>query len=105
MRVDIFRLNMLGRWRYLTQARALDYNRYGLGVVAAVKLAPGTDVQLDLHAPGMILRRVSAQVVSCERCGQGYRLGLRTYDTLQDLLAGENMQLRFLAGMETALAP
>ncbi|EKF73042.1 hypothetical protein A11A3_15587 [Alcanivorax hongdengensis A-11-3] len=103
IRVDIYRLGLLGNWRYLTCAKALDYNRYGIGLVAAVKLSAGTDVQLDLHCPGMILRGVSAQVVSCQRAGQGYRLGLRTYDTLRDLVGDSNHQIRYLAGMEAML--
>ncbi|MEE2869831.1 MAG: hypothetical protein VYE17_04810, partial [Pseudomonadota bacterium] len=67
MRVDIFRHRLFGGWRYLTRAKALDYNRYGIGLTSPVRLSPNTIVKLDLYAPGMILRQVSAEVVSCQR--------------------------------------
>ncbi|MCG8393252.1 MAG: hypothetical protein MI745_09230 [Pseudomonadales bacterium] len=105
MRVDIFRHRLFGGWRYLTRAKALDYNRYGIGLTSPVKLAQGTVVKLDLFAPGMILRQVSAEVVSCQRAGQAYRVGLRTYRSLRELAGTtEQHQIRYLAGMEAQLA-
>jgi len=60
MRVDIFRHRLIGGWRFLTRAKAMDYNRYGVGLTSPVSLSPGTRLKLDLYAPGMILRQVSA---------------------------------------------
>ena len=104
MRIDIFRHHLFGGWRYLTRAKALDYNRYGIGLTSPVRLSPNTIVKLDLYAPGMILRQVSAEVVSCQRAGQAYRLGLRTYQSLRDLAGDvDQHQIRYLAGMEDVL--
>ena len=104
MRVDVFRHRLFGGWRFVTRAKALDYNRFGLGVTSPVRLSPGTRIKLDLYSPAMILRRVDAEVVSCQRAGQAYRLGLRTYETLKEV-AGESdqHQIRYLAGMEDVL--
>ena len=104
MRIDIFRHRLFGGWRFLTRAKALDYNRYGIGLTSPVRLSPNTIVKLDLYAPGMILRQVSAEVVSCQRAGQAYRLGLRTYQSLRDLAGDvDQHQIRYLAGMEEVL--
>ena len=104
MRIDIFRHRLFGGWRFLTRAKALDYNRYGIGLTSPVWLSPNTIVKLDLYAPGMILRQVSAEVVSCQRAGQAYRLGLRTYQSLRDLAGDvDQHQIRYLAGMEEVL--
>ncbi len=107
MRVDIFRHRLFGGWRYLTRAKAMDYNRYGIGLTSPVKLSQGTRLKLDLYAPGMILRQVSAEVVSCHRAGQAYRIGLRTYTNLRELAgdAPRQHQIRYLAGMEEQLLP
>ena len=104
MRVDLFRHRLFGGWRFVTRAKALDYNRYGIGVTSPVRLSPGTLVKVDLYSPAMILRQVEAEVVSCQRAGQAYRIGLRTYQTLKEL-AGESdqHQIRYLAGMEDLL--
>ena len=104
MRVDVFRHRLFGGWRFVSRAKALDYNRFGLGVTSPVRLAPGTRIKLDLYSPAMILRQVDAEVVSCQRAGQAYRLGLRTYETLKEV-AGESdqHQIRYLAGMEDVL--
>lgn len=104
MRVDVFRHRLFGGWRFVTRAKALDYNRFGLGVTSPVRFSPGSRIKLDLYSPAMILRRVDAEVVSCQRAGQAYRLGLRTYETLKEV-AGESdqHQIRYLAGMEEVL--
>ena len=104
MRVDLFRHRLFGGWRFVTRAKALDYNRYGIGVTSPVRLSLGTLVKVDLYSPAMILRQVEAEVVSCQRAGQAYRMGLRTYQTLKEL-AGESdqHQIRYLAGMEDLL--
>lgn len=104
MRVDVFRHRLFGGWRFVTRAKALDYNRFGLGVTSPVRLSPGSRIKLDLYSPAMILRGVDAEVVSCQRAGQAYRLGLRTYETLKEV-AGESdqHQIRYLAGMEEVL--
>ncbi|KGD65737.1 hypothetical protein Y5S_00961 [Alcanivorax nanhaiticus] len=104
MRVDVFKHRFIGGWRYVTRAKALDYNRYGIGVTSPMRLSPGTRIKVDLYTPAMILRQVDAEVVSCQRAGQAYRLGLRTYQTLKEV-AGESdqHQIRYLAGMEEVL--
>lgn len=104
MRVDVFRYRLFGGWRFVTRAKALDYNRFGIGATSPIRLSPGTLVKLDLFSPAMILRGVEAEVVSCQRAGQAYRLGLRTYQTLKEV-AGEldQHQIRYLAGMEEVL--
>ena len=104
MRIDIFRHRLFGGWRFLTRAKALDYNRYGIGLTSPVRLSPNTIVKLDRYAPGMILRQVSAEVVRGQRAGQAYRLGLRTYQSLRDLAGDvDQHQIRYLAGMEEVL--
>ncbi|WP_235901832.1 PilZ domain-containing protein [Alcanivorax sediminis] len=104
MRVDVFRHRLFGGWRFVTRAKALDYNRFGIGLTSPMRLSPGTHIKLDLYSPSMILRQVEAEVVSCHRAGQAYRLGLRTYHTLKEV-AGEvdQHQIRYLAGMEDVL--
>lgn len=104
MRVDVFRYRLFGGWRFVTRAKALDYNRFGIGVTSPVRLSSGTQIKVDLYSPAMILRQVEAEVVSCHRAGQAYRLGLRTYQTLREV-AGETdqHQIRYLAGMEDVL--
>jgi hypothetical protein len=104
MRIDIYRHRLFGGWRFMTRAKALDYNRYGIGLTSPIKFSNGTVLQLDLYSPGMILRRVSAEVVSCQRAGQAYRLGLRTYSNLRELVGDTDQhQIRYLAGMEPLL--
>ena len=85
----------------MTRAKALDYNRYGIGLTSPIKFSNGRVLQLDLYSPGMILRRVSAEVVSCQLAGQAYRIGLRTYSNLRELVGDTDQhQIRYLAGME-----
>ncbi len=104
MRVDIFRHRLIGGWRFVARAKAMDYNRYGVGLTSPVSLSRGTRLKLDLYAPGMILRQVSAEVVSCHRAGQAYRIGLRTYSNLRELAGDARQhQIRYLAGMEEQL--
>ncbi len=104
MRVDVFRHRLFGGWRFVTRAKALDYNRYGIGVTSPMRLSPGTHIKVDLYSTAMILRQVDAEVVSCQRAGQAYRLGLRTYQTLKELAGeSEQHQIRYLAGMEELL--
>lgn len=104
MRVDVFRHRLFGGWRFVTRTKALDYNRFGIGVTSPMRFSTGTILKVDLYAPGMILRQVEAEVVSCHRAGQAYRLGLRTYQTLREV-AGESdqHQIRYLAGVEDVL--
>ena len=93
-------------WRFVTRAKAMDYNRYGVGLTSPVSLSRGARLKLDLYAPGMILRQVSAEVVSCHRAGQAYRIGLRTYSNLRELAGDARQhQIRYLAGMEEQLSP
>ncbi|WP_417213715.1 PilZ domain-containing protein [Alcanivorax sp.] len=104
MRIDIYRHRLFGGWRFIARAKALDYNRYGIGLTSPIKFSNGSILQLDLYSPGMILRRVSAEVVSCQRAGQAYRIGLRTYSNLRELVGDTDQhQIRYLAGMEPLL--
>ena len=90
----------------MARAKAMDYNRYGVGLTSPVSMSRGTRLKLDLYAPGMILRQVSAEVVSCHRAGQAYRIGLRTYSNLRELAGDARQhQIRYLAGMEEQLFP
>lgn len=105
MRVDIYRHRFLGGWRFVARAKALDYNRYGLGITSPVRLMKGGAIKLDIYAPGMTLRQVSAEVVSCRRVGQAYRMGVRTYQNLKELsgVDTQHHQIRYLAGIEELL--
>lgn len=104
MRVDLYRRRLFNRWQFVSRTRALDYNRYGIGLICAMRFSPGAVVKLDLYAPNMILRQVKAQVVTCHRAGQGYRIGLRTYDNLRELAGDTDQhQIRYLTGMEHQL--
>ena len=104
MQVDVYRRGWLNSWRLLARAQAVDYNRYGIGIVSPVKLAPGRQLSLDLFSGAMTLRGINAEVVSCRRSGKSFRVGLRTYHNLRELAEhSRHHQLRYLAGMELVL--
>ena len=86
--------------------RAVDYNRYGLAAVCAQGLRAHTRVTLDIAAGHMVLRGVSAQVVSSVRQGREYRIGLRFYRRLSEFAdPGPGHPLHFLLGLEESLGP
>jgi len=94
-------------WRgRVIEGRAVDYNRYGLAFVGHLGLRPHTRVSLDIGAGHMVLRKVSAQVVSSVRHGREYRVGLRFYRKLSEFAdPGPGHPLHFLLGLEESLQP
>jgi hypothetical protein len=84
----------------------LDYNRFGAGLFSTRALRLGSRLLLDLDAGHFVLRRVSAEVVSCSREGRGYRVGVRFFRHLGELAAGEGCAaLAVLSGLEESLMP
>ncbi|MFN3713047.1 MAG: PilZ domain-containing protein [Alcanivoracaceae bacterium] len=97
-----------GWWRRGQSAscEVQDYNRFGAGLFSSRALALGSRLLLDLDAGHFVLRRVSAEVVSCSREGRGYRIGVRFYRHLGELAAGEgSAALAVLSGLEESLMP
>ncbi|MDF1780318.1 MAG: hypothetical protein P1U67_03380 [Alcanivoracaceae bacterium] len=83
---------------------AVDYNRYGLGLVCSSNVRAKSRVTLDISAGHMVLRSVRAQVVSSARQGKEYRIGLRFYRKLSDFAdPGPGHPLHFLLGLEETL--
>ncbi len=105
--VDIRRHGRWGGWRTLEQgARGLDFNRFGMAFVSRRRWRPGQSLRLTLHGPAMRLHNVEAWVVSIERTGQGYRLGVRFYESLNALSRAPRAPfLRYLSGLEEQLPP
>jgi hypothetical protein len=97
-----------GWWRrgQLSHCEVLDYNRFGAGLLSARALSVGSRLLLDLDAGHFVLRRVSAEVVSCVREGRGYRIGVRFYRHLTELASGgDSAALTVLSGLEESLMP
>lgn len=106
MRVLVVQASGIGRiWRRPMEARALDFNRYGMAFVMPVRLSAGSRLRLDLKAPHMILRRVEAVVVRSERVNRQWRTGVRFYRKLaeyQEVRPGAPLPV--LTGLEETLA-
>jgi hypothetical protein len=83
-----------------------DYNRFGAGLLSARALSVGSRLLLDLNAEHFVLRRLPAEVVSCVRDGRSYRVGVRFYRNLNELVSGQaSAALTVLHGLEESLAP
>jgi hypothetical protein len=95
-----------GGWRpVIRDARALDYNRFGMAFNSRRAVRPDRKLRLSLYGPGMTLKGVSARVVSCQRVGGGYRIGVRFYDSLRELSDGPMpLSMRYLGGLEQEVA-
>ncbi len=97
---------LTGWWRRARQGGCdvLDYNRFGAGLFSERALPVGSRLLLDLDAGHFVLRRLPAEVVSCQREGRGYRIGVRFYRNLGELVSGEaSAALAVLAGLEESL--
>jgi len=107
MAVDVNRHGRWGGWRTRQAgARALDFNRFGMAFISRARLRPGDGLRLTLHGPAMRLHGVEARVVSCERTGEGYRVGVRFYESLHELSRAPRAPwLRYLSGLEEQLPP
>jgi|AutmiccommunBRH5_1029478.scaffolds.fasta_scaffold00222_57 hypothetical protein len=82
----------------------LDYNRFGAGLFSERALPAGGRLMLNLDAGHFVLRRLPAEVVSCRREGRGYRVGVRFYRNLRELVTGEaSAALTVLSGLEESL--
>jgi hypothetical protein len=96
-----------GWWRRGKQGGCdvLDYNRFGAGLFSDKALPVDSRLLLDLDAGHFVLRRLPAEVVSCQREGRGYRVGVRFYRNLGELVSGEaRATLAVLSGLEESLA-
>ena len=107
MAVDVHSYRRRGGWRTLEPgARGLDFNRFGMAFVSRTRLRPGDSLRLSLHGPAMRLHGVEARVVSSQHTGQGYRSGVRFYESLHELAhATRAPYLRYLCGLEEQLPP
>ena len=103
MTVGITLTGMLRRQRRIN-AKAVDYNRYGMALLSPVNVRARTRVLMDINAGHMVLRRVSGMVVSSTRQGKEYRLGLRFYRKITDFAdPGPGHPFHFLLGLEQVL--
>ncbi|RRJ85133.1 PilZ domain-containing protein [Aestuariirhabdus litorea] len=59
-------------WR---AAAGVDFNRYGLALQCNMPYKKGNRLYLSFRGPYISLDNVAAQVVSCERSGEGFRVG------------------------------
>ncbi len=57
-------------------ANGVDFNRYGVAVVCNTPYKVGNRVYLNFQGPYISLDNVAAQVVNCQRSGDGFRLGV-----------------------------
>lgn len=97
----------LSGWRRRARqggCEVLDYNRFGAGLFSERALPVGSRLLLDLDAGHFVLRRLPAEVVSCQREGRGFRIGVRFYRNLGELVSGEgSAALAVLSGLEESL--
>lgn len=107
MAVDVRRYRRWGGWRMLEPgARGLDFNRFGMAFVSRSRLHSGDRLRLSLYGPAMRLHGVEARVVSSQRTGEGYRIGVCFYESLHELShAPRAPYLRYLSGLEEQLPP
>lgn len=105
MTVDVLHFRRWGGWRRTQRGvRGLDFNRYGMAFVSRRRLRPGQVLRLSLYGPAMRLYGVRAHVVSSERVGEGYRTGVRFYESLASLTdAPLPPALRYLEGLEAQM--
>jgi hypothetical protein len=97
-----------GRWSRGKKGscEVLDYNRFGAGLFSERAMPVGGRLLLDLDAGHFVLRRLPAEVVSCQREGRGFRIGVRFYRNLGELVSGEaSAALAVLSGLEESLMP
>ncbi len=84
------------------EAEAVDFNRYGIGVITATPLDKDRTVYLRLCCGGMRLDNIVGVVHNCVRQSGGYRSGIRfrpSSELQQDSVEVESV----LAGLEDAL--
>jgi len=97
-----------GWWRRGRElsCEVLDYNRFGAGLMSPRPLSVGGRLLVDLNAGHFVLRRLPAEVASCTREGRQYRIGVRFYRNLGELVSGGegSAALVVLSGLEESLS-
>jgi len=106
VRVNMRPVSRLRRWLSAVSATGVDFNRYGMGVMARQRVGKGAQVTVDIEAEHMILRGIRAQVVSCRRMDGQYRIGIRFYRRLSEYTeATAGGHVTVLTGLEESLSP
>ncbi|WP_111497824.1 PilZ domain-containing protein [Marinobacter bohaiensis] len=77
LRVHLIEKGFLGREKTALDVHCLDINRYGLAVISARPLSPGTRLSLDFSGKYINESGVPAQITSCLPYQAGYRLGIQ----------------------------